>query len=272
MHKKCNAYQICYDEISLKERDSGFNILNNFDNPRSDWREYWSIREFFIKNTNLNSNAYYGFVSPKFYEKTGILSSQVIGFIDALDPSVDVISFSPYFDQTAAFINSFEQGEVHHPGLMSASREFLRYCGMDENLVSNIGHSRNTIYCNYFFAKPNFWNKWIDINEILFDQCEKAHHQWAKDLNDSTRHSDGVCPMKVFLVERIVSLMLAKGDYNCVAYKPSELPMAKKNMVPYREDLQILDALKIAYCTAEDSFFMDEFYRYRSNFFKKISA
>ena len=64
-----HLYQIYFDEISRKNLDPGFLPLDNSKNERPDWREYWPIRQFLIKES-LNENALYGFLSHKFFQKT----------------------------------------------------------------------------------------------------------------------------------------------------------------------------------------------------------
>lgn len=272
MINKVHAYQIVYDAETSAQRDPGFEVLDNISNRRSDWREYWPIRNFLLSQEKLEENAYYGFLSPKFREKTGLSAQDVYDFLIEGDPSIDVFSFSPFFDQTAMFENIFEQGETHHPGLIKASMDFMNAIGLDASLVSHIGHSRNTVYCNYFFAKPNFWRRWLKINEVLFTHCELGTTEWAKLLNAETRHAGGGCPMKVFLVERVVSLLLATGDYRCIAYKPADLPRTNSKAGGLGNELVIADALKQAFVATEDEHYRNAFHSYRASVMRKIAA
>src|SRR6266567_2286503 len=118
---QAHIFQIFYSEDTRKMLDPGYIPLDNLSNERPDWREYWPIRRF-LKNTELHENEYYGFLSPRFKEKTGLSSQQVKEFIEA---DYDVISFSPFFDQGSFFLNLFEQGDVAHRGLGSLTQQFL---------------------------------------------------------------------------------------------------------------------------------------------------
>ncbi len=48
-----HLFQIAYSEATLHMIEPGYSVLNNLENIRPDWYEYWPIRNFLIKN-NLN--------------------------------------------------------------------------------------------------------------------------------------------------------------------------------------------------------------------------
>ena len=43
---RIEAFQICYTAESAQSVPAGFKALNNLDNARADWREYWPIRQY----------------------------------------------------------------------------------------------------------------------------------------------------------------------------------------------------------------------------------
>ena len=59
------AYQIYYNEQTKLLVDSEFIPLDNSKNERSDWREYWPIRNV-LKTVEFGDHDYVGFFSPKF--------------------------------------------------------------------------------------------------------------------------------------------------------------------------------------------------------------
>ncbi len=65
----------------------------------------------------------------------------------------------------------------------------------------------NRATSNYFVARPAFWRAWLDINEKLFALCEGADSPLRQSLVYATNYS-GAVERKVFLMERIVSLLL----------------------------------------------------------------
>src|SRR5450830_1913998 len=89
-----NIFQIFYSEKTKSENDHGFKGLDNLANPRPDWREYWSIRDYLINNT-LNEDEYYGFFSPKFKGKTNLDAADVHEFIKHHAEEAEIFLFSP---------------------------------------------------------------------------------------------------------------------------------------------------------------------------------
>lgn len=265
------AYQIYYSEETQRQLDTGFRPLNNLSNPRPDWREYWPIRNFLLAATELDENAYYGFLSPKFSEKSNLTSDEVLRFVESQPPSTDVFSFSPFFDQTAMFLNIFEQGESHHPGLMGCTHTLLASLGLDTGLPARIGHSRNTIFCNYFFAKPAFWRTWLEFNEVIFSLCEENTSALAHKLNAGTEHAgSSSCPLKVFLIERTASLLLMSGRYACIPYQPIERPRTNSRIATLDSQLVIADALKQAYTASGDDGYLEEFRKLRQSVIQSL--
>ena len=88
-------YQIFYDDLTKSKLSKGFIPLDNTENLRPDWAEYWPIRNVLL-NQNFNSNDYIGFLSSKFYEKTWCSSEVVLDTIASRKH--EFYSISPYFD------------------------------------------------------------------------------------------------------------------------------------------------------------------------------
>lgn len=75
-----HIHQIYYSEQTQRDSDRGFIGLDNLANARPDWREYWPIRNYLLKN-RLNEDDYYGFFSPKFKAKTNLNADTVREFV-----------------------------------------------------------------------------------------------------------------------------------------------------------------------------------------------
>ena len=67
-----NIFQIYYDDDSYDKLEMGFIPLDNSDG-RPDWYEFWAILNY-LKNNKLEDGEWYGFLSPRFSEKTGFNS------------------------------------------------------------------------------------------------------------------------------------------------------------------------------------------------------
>jgi hypothetical protein len=251
-------YQIYYDDLSRAALDPGFIPLDNSSNERPDWFEYHPIRKFLLEN-KLADNAYYGFFSPKFGSKTNLSSDKVKNFI-VENEGVDIALFCHLFDQSAFFQNVFWQGEAHHPGLLEISQKFAADVGIDVDIRNLVTDSTNTIFSNYFVAKSMFWTKWFDIAEQLYKRAEESKN--GSSMIAATRYKNAIgIHQKVFLMERLATLLLSTSDiYKVAIYEPTELPLLSPN-VPFASQAVVLDALKLAYRRLKNKRYLDE-YRY----------
>ncbi|WP_333844072.1 O-linked N-acetylglucosamine transferase, SPINDLY family protein, partial [Limnohabitans sp.] len=189
--------QICYSEDTLKNIPDGFLPLNNLENLRPDWREYWPIRNYLLNN-HLDNNCYYGFFSPKFTQKTGLSYVNVSNFLAEDKYNSEIYIFSPFWDLTCLFKNVFEQGDFFHNGLMDASQKFVNKTKLNIDLTIATTHSQNTIFCNYFVAKKSFWIKWLILAEQLFTEAEHCNSELAILLNNNTNYGAQFIPRKIF--------------------------------------------------------------------------
>jgi hypothetical protein len=241
-----HVYQIYYSEETKRMLDSGFLPLDNTDSPQPEWREYFPIRKYLLTQL-LEENRHYGFLAPRFFAKTHLDSNAVYSFIER-NKDADVIFFSPYCDQQALFLNSFTQGEFYVPGLMRAAEQFFERIGIDVNLRRYVMDSRSMVFCNYFVAKPAFWRAWLAINEKLYELSEPSG-DLCSVLNKCTDYYGNQIPAKVFIMERIVSLLLATDtSWSAKGYNPFEISISTQ----FPEHLNtaiVCDALKIAYRT-----------------------
>jgi hypothetical protein len=237
-------YQIFYDDSSRAALDPGFLPLDNLRNERPDWREYHPIRDFLLGRT-LESDAFYGFLSPRFASKTGLGADRVKSFVMTSD--ADVILFCPFFDQSAFFLNIFEQGEIHHRGLTQAAQDFLGTAGVHIDLKTMINDSSNTIFSNYIVARPSFWQTWLELGEKLFAYVEQASSE-NSSLRAPTAHRGAeIVPLKVFLMERLATVLLAtRPTLRTSTYDPLSLPMSGSSVSRFGRQLLICDALKMA--------------------------
>ena len=208
-------FQICYSPETLASIPAGFSALDNTRNERPDWREYWHIRQYLLSHT-LEENTLYGFFSPKFPQKTGLDLQGIQTFIDTHYHGEDVVFFSPFWDLSSFFLNVFEQADFFHDGIQATSRAFIKRIGGNEASIDRVMHSRNTIFCNYFLAGRKFWMKWLELGERLFAAAEStdASDQLTAMLNAETRYGKQRVPRKVFVMERLASLLVA-ADPTC---------------------------------------------------------
>lgn len=256
-------YQIAYDDKTLSDHDQGFLLLNNLSNDRPDWYEYWPIRKY-LKTLKINDYSYLGFFSPKFKEKTGLESNEVIRFIEE-NNGADVISFSPFFDQSAYALNIFEQAEANHPGISLCFNLLFQIFGLNFQNERLIMSADKTIFCNYFVAKEHVWKQWFELCEKIFQLSESSDSFLGKLLNSPVKYTKSNVAAKVFVVERMISFVIHMNpSWIIKAYDPQLLPFANSPVAKFRDELKIFNALKLSYEINKRYSDIELFYKLRS--------
>lgn len=268
--RKIYIFQIFYNEQTKNSLDPGFLPLDNIDNVRADWREYWPIRKYLLSN-QLDENSVYGFFSPKFKKKTGLSADECFKFIDGHTTDVDVFSFSPFFDLGAFYKNSFFQAINQCPNSRYAMEGALKIIDPALDLNELIMHSGNNIFCNYFVAKPVFWRAWLANCELIWAECEENTSLIAKGLNEVDSSHDSPALIKTFLIERMASLMLATNSvWNVEAFNPFMLPLSSSLISGEPIPLIEMDALKIAYASQKRVEYLNLFHYIQNSLIKNI--
>ena len=251
-----HIYQIRTHYTSRQDLDPGFGVLDNSANERPDWFEYWPIRKFLLGEA-LDENAFYGFLSPKFRLKTNLSAAAVRDFILAADSAADVILFSPSIHNSAYYWNVFDHGDSEHPGLKHVARQLFERLDLPHDLDSLVSDSRNTVYSNYFIAKPRFWRAWLAVNEKMFAIAETPADALGQALRSPTSYRGGSnVQMKVFIMERVATLLLTVDRSFTACVRD---PFAAHSRLYKLPVALVCDALKIAYATQGRSQYRDVF-------------
>lgn len=241
-----SIHQIYYSEQTRLELDPGFSPLDNSANERPDWREYWPMRRFLL-DQELAPDCYYGFFSPKFKLKTALTGAAVHEFVREQGGSADVISFSPFFDEMAFPLNIMEMAVAHH-GCREVFVECAALVAPQFQIDRSVMTSLDTVYCNFFVAKPRFWREWLRNCERIFEIAEDGLTPLGQGLNDVVSYGTATAAAKVFVIERLASLLLWSQPHWIVkSYDPLRLPRLATRPLVTTADLLVLDALKIAY-------------------------
>jgi hypothetical protein len=259
-------FQIAYSEATRAAVEPGYALLDNTANPRPDWYEYWPIRQFLLHEA-LDETAFYGFFSPKFAGKTGLLHAQVQATVQqAASRGVDVVLFSPQPDMGAFFLNVFEQGETFDPGLIDAYSAFLDHIGRPAPLRQLVMDSRQIVFSNYFVARPAFWREWLQLNEALFSVCEGPATPLQQALTLSTSYP-GSAQRKVFLQERAASLLLVlQPRWRTHAANPFAMAWSASRLHQHPMEAVMSDALKLAWREHRFPHYMQAFAELRQKF------
>jgi hypothetical protein len=268
MSQAAFVYQIYYDEASRRRIEPEFIPLDNTESERPDWLEFWPILKFLQSNT-LQEGAWYGFLSPRFAEKTGINGQQVIEMLNLVGDAEDVMLFSPFWDHCAYFLNAFEQGEATAKGLVDASQRFVDSIQFDIDLKTRVVRASNTVYSNYFVAKPVFWRKWLALAQQLWACCEHPSDQLAVDLNAATTYparAGRPVALKIFLQERLVCLLLDRPEFRVGSIDLSEWHKVDGMFLSdesRRADLHRCDSLKTQYLETRDEAVLERYWALR---------
>jgi hypothetical protein len=213
--RKPYIYQIFYDDKTHALINPEFLALDNRNNLRPDWFEFWVILSF-LRQNELERNRLYGFLSPNFTLKTGLNSNSVYSLINSADLSTDVVLLCPNgWDQTCYFLNSWEQGEAWHPGIQAISQEILNECQILYDTKNNVANSYSSVFSNFFVAKKEFWVMWLDLAERFFKFMENDKSPQYL-VNIETTYRNTKYPMKAFLQERLVEIVLNQNDFKVV--------------------------------------------------------
>jgi len=265
--KKIYVHQIFYDSESRAKIQPGFIPIDNTNSAHRDWFEFWVILNF-LRNNPLEENAWYGFLSPKFLEKTGIDSTAILQAIEANYESMDIAVFSTAWDQLAYFVNPWEQGEVWHPGLTALTQGFLADHGFTTDLRNIVTDSANSAFSNYVIAKKEFWMAWYDLAEKFFAYVETNADQHPEFIKTTSYGSNiNQYPMKTFIQERFTSLIMAAGNYKVLfADQSSSRPIFSRifsDDSKTRNMLQTCDLMKSKYRETLDPAYLDMYWRIR---------
>jgi hypothetical protein len=241
-------YQILNHYTKREDLDPGCLVLDNSANERPDWYEYWPIRKFLL-NEPMNDDDFYGFLSPRFKQKTNLTAAGVRGFVQRENcAAADIVLFSPSLHLTAYYWNVFHYGEFCHPGLINLAAQFLGRIGQPVDLENLVTHSRNEVYSNYFVAKPRFWKAWLGVTERLIAIAESPADPMGVALRKQTTyrgHRD--TQLKIFIMERIPTLLLARNAEFVARVRD---PFAVRSRIYKLPGAIVCDALKLAYAAS----------------------
>ena len=228
---------LAYSDQTAKSLPAGFELVDNRENARSDWFEYWPIRNFLLLQ-DLDSLGLIGFFSPRFNKKTGLSAHQIRDFINRSQQSVrgcndlktnsEVFIFSPQPEIVGLFRNPFYAENFFSPGFLSVSQRTFDEIGIRVALNEMVNDLQTTVYSNYIVASGRFWKSWLEITEKIFALCE-LNEPKAREIGllNSTNYPLGA-QKKVFLIERIATLLLTVNpEWNPKAYFPFRFPSSE---------------------------------------------
>lgn len=260
--KNLLLHQIYYDESSKRLIDPVFIPLDNCNGP-PEWFEFYPILRYLEANV-LQDNYWYGFLSPKFSQKTGIEGSQILNLLKKFGEKADVALFSPSWDQLAYFKNPFEQGEFRHPGLLEIAQDFLNTNLIKCNLKSLVTYSSTAVFSNFVVAKGSYWKEWLRLGVIFYEYAERVNLGETIYLDAANKRG----PMKTFIQERLPSIILSLNKYKVLSPDFGQsAPIFDglfDNNPRVRKMLQACDLMKEKYCITNDESYLNMYRKIRN--------
>jgi hypothetical protein len=271
---KVFVYQIFYNEESREALDPGFIPLDNTKNERPDWYEFWVIRTF-LKEHPLREDAWYGFLSPKFVQKTGVRSASLLQALEMVQANADIV-LAPYsWDQLAYFQNPFEQGEFWHPGLLSASQQLFDEIGCKVDLSQLVSHSESAAFSNFLVARSSYWIEWLELADRFFELVEGDFRRGIPFRSATSYGSrEAQVPMKTFVQERFPAVILSRRRYRVARIDIRQGLFERlftDDAQTYRA-LLVCDFLKQRYCHSGDEEFLRMYRKVRGDIRIKTPA
>ena len=156
---------------------------------------------------------------------------------------------------------------------MDVSREFLKSINKFSEVQSLVMHSGNSVFSNYFLAKPAFWRSWLSIGSDLFHCAENSDHPLHARLNSNTIHGPNhYYSFKIFLQERLASYLLATERWNVENYPIFSIPWQIKEHSIFRNELIACDALKHQFCKNRDNAYINEYFRLKQEIARRLNT
>ncbi len=203
---KINVFQITSDSSKAMPDFPKYNVSLNPENVK---RETAHFRRYLEENPPnlMEDGEYFGLLSPRFTEKTGLSQSRLINVIES-NPNFDVYLINPYPYLFALNFNSWTQGEVWHPGLILKARRIQegKENFLDLKVDTRFG-KEESVYCNYFVGNSNFWIRYVSfLNDVdlRINEIEKKD----KVFSQSTAPHESHAFWYAFIMERIISPFL----------------------------------------------------------------
>lgn len=265
MSLNIKVFQIYYKPELKVHLDPVFEPLDNTSNPNPELRE-WDVWNREHEARMASDLDYWGYVSWKFKEKTGLKGEQVISFILS-NPGQDAYLLNPCIVNEALFANSWEQGDMHHPNISDIGNSFLKKIGYGDVDVKSMLLDRNaTVFANYVVGSRKFWTKFMEFSRKLFTEAEKdpefKHQVFGEGLSNYAH--DKSLPNFTFLIERLIPTFLELEQLSSIGYKhtPDTVPMKYGAVI---DEIMVLSDLKVAInCYNSDELYdIWNYYRHR---------
>lgn len=206
-----HLYQIQYDDHTKPSDESGFIGFDVRDNPEFLKREMAHMTRFYdeIVSKGVDED-FYGLFSPKFNDKSGLLSCDILDFSEK-NPDADLYIFNPFPIHVYKYLNVWRQGEEHHPNIIKLANQMFDAADFDFDVASLHRNSiKNTVYCNYWVAKKTFFDVFIPFVKKMDKAINDMPDEMKSEYFSETNYLTHAC-FYPFIFERLISSFLVKN-------------------------------------------------------------
>lgn len=165
----------------------------------------------FITDSELENDSFYGFFSPRLFEKTGLSSDDIFPIDEDTFKKHDVVSISPHPISGRWLKNPIHQGKQHggfrwrFDCLVSEAK--ISTSEIQEEFIYGTPNPEYFLYSHYFWATGKFWKKWAEkIQNIL--EMESSDNTFRAIINSRCSYKEtNQYNYLVFLLERVAGLL-----------------------------------------------------------------
>jgi len=193
--KKKELFQIQWQDDPLQ---NGLKPLNSSINGEI-YFEYPTITEFIERG--LCSDTYYGFFSPKFYEKMKISIGDVVGYIE--DNDAEVYIFNPYQYKSCLYNNILDDASSLHDKKAIEEIGGILNNLYQKNILNLATHPVVWSYCNYWVIRGETLKKFYDFYQPIMKLYISYESTHKVDVGYK-----GVRSCLPFIFERLLSVFL----------------------------------------------------------------
>ena len=244
-------YTNCYTPELLSSMQPGFTPWDNTSNPEPILREFPVFLQVYEKlQNNVDAPRYWGVLSPKFEEKSGISGTEFYDWIKNNPTNADVYFINPKTIAESLYPNVVYHGERWHTNLASLMQRYINLFHPNVDLSSLYMDTNSFAMCNYFVGNSIFWKEYLNfVNTFL-------HHVSQNELDRKMMFSvsanynlDHSVPYYSFVVERLFSVFLRLHPAiraKSFSYTREQLNKKLQLPEPIIDELMALTAIKNA--------------------------
>jgi len=215
-NQEIKIFQIYYDPAQKTLLDPQFTPFYNAGGGV--WHEYGVFKNQYESGKIQTLT---GYLSWKFNFKTNLTGKTVINFIKA-NPGYDVYFFNPFFELETLYKNVWEQGEVHHKGIIKMAESIYSSAGYDFRISEEVHDVSKLLYCNYWVGTPQFWEKYMSFLNKVEIVMSNSTKEIASALNQKSGYHSNANYIPFILERSFSTFIYNMKEVKACAYKYSD--------------------------------------------------